>query len=163
MPFVQGNVFDPEHITPTEPSYSAPSTSRPILAGLKSLNALRGHVSAIHVSAFFHLFGREQQIEAARALACLLSSTPGSMIFGVHSSRLVSGDRVNPLRNTKIYDFNAQDWSALWDGVIFKKGTVSVETELLDRSKFRPLTGMDGIPLVRSSSSHRLVWCVRRI
>ena len=154
VPFIQGNIFDAAHIDPTEPHYSPPASPRPSLSSLKSLNALRGHVSAIHLSLFFHLFGREQQIAAARALAALLSPEPGSMIFGAHHSSSISGKRINTLRGTEIYDFNPEDWTSLWDGEIFKRGTVQVEVGLRDwenRSEEEL-----GYP------PNQLVWCIKR-
>ena len=121
MPFIQGNIFDAAHIDPAEPHYAPPAEPRPSLPSLQSLNSLQGHVFAIHLSLFFHLFGREQQVAAACALAALLSPEPGSMIFGAHHSSSISGRRVNTLRGTDIYDFNPEDWISLWDGEIFKK------------------------------------------
>lgn len=73
VPFVQGDVFDPKHIAPASPLYTPPSTPRPDLSTLASLTPLQGHVSAIHVAAFFHLFQEDGQLKAARALASLLS------------------------------------------------------------------------------------------
>ena len=96
----------------------------------------------------------EERVAAARALAALLSPEPGSMIFGAHHSSSISGRRVNTLRGTDIYDFNPEDWISLWDGEIFKKGTVQVEAGLRDwenRSEEEL-----GYPPTQ------LVWCVKR-
>jgi len=96
VPFVQGNVFDPKHIAPASPLYTPPSTPRPDLSSLDSLIPLQGHVSAIHVAAFFHLFQEDDQLKAARALASLLSSEKGSFIFGSHGALRKKGVRKTP-------------------------------------------------------------------
>lgn len=135
VPFVQGSVFDPQHIAPRPPYYAPPSTPRPDLTSLTSLTPLQGHVSAIHVSAFFHLFEKEEQIAAAHALASLLSPEPGSMIFGTHSTLEVSG--LSQLWSSKrtIYCFNPEDWKVFWEEEVFEKGSVKVEAALADMSK----------------------------
>ncbi|EJD05463.1 uncharacterized protein FOMMEDRAFT_77875 [Fomitiporia mediterranea MF3/22] len=160
VPFIQGSVFDPNHIAPTPPHYSPPSTPRPDLATLTSLKPLQGHVSAIHVSAFFHLFGKEQQIIAAQALASLLSPLPGSMIFGTHSSRDTSGEITHPGSGDIVYNFNPEDWCALWDGTIFRKGSVSVEARLIDNPIWR---GKEFNNATEGTKRHGMVWSVKRI
>ncbi|CDO72721.1 hypothetical protein BN946_scf184990.g4 [Trametes cinnabarina] len=90
--FVPGDVFDPAHITVTPPFYAPPVDTLPDLSALTSLNPSRGHVSAIHSSAFFHLFDEEKQEHIARAMGGLLSPEPGSIILGTHSaSRNLNG------------------------------------------------------------------------
>ncbi|KAF9240253.1 hypothetical protein BU15DRAFT_61578 [Melanogaster broomeanus] len=68
----------------TYPVGAFPLRPRPDLSALTSLNPLRGHCSVINASSFFHLFNEERQLHAARALAGLLSSEPGSLICGIH-------------------------------------------------------------------------------
>ncbi|KAL5476781.1 hypothetical protein ACEPAI_2967 [Sanghuangporus weigelae] len=163
VPFVQGDIFDPRHIAPSPPFYSAPTTPCPTLSTLNSLTPLQGYVSAIHVAQFFHLFGKEDQIKAARALASLLSPLPGSMIFGSHSTKSVSCEIIHPgsAGGFSVYCFSPEDWCALWDGVIFEKGTVEVKAELRDRStmpQFREDYGTD----TEETRRRPLVWCVKR-
>lgn len=76
------------------------------------------------------------------------------MLFGIHSSRTTSGERVNPVRHVKKYDFNPEDWVNLWDGVVFKKGTVVVDVELHDREKPRAAAAAD---------TKLMVWSVKRV
>lgn len=157
VPFIQGSVFDAALIAPSPAFYqdTPPPGARPTdLTSLTSLTPLQGHISAIHVSAFFHLFGREQQVAAAHALASLLNPERGAMLFGIHSSRTTSGERVNPIRNVKIYDFNPEDWVNLWDGTVFKKGTVIVDVELHDRERPRAAAAVD---------TKLMVWSVKRV
>ncbi|KAL5498700.1 hypothetical protein ACEPAH_2055 [Sanghuangporus vaninii] len=161
VPFVQGDIFDPKHITPLPPFYSPPTTPRPTLSALSSLTPLQGHVSAIHVSQFFHLFRKEDQIAAARAIASLLSPLSGSMIFGSHTSKSISCEIVHP-GGFNVYCFAPEDWCALWDGVIFEKGMVEVKAELKDRStmpQFREDYDTDTDEIRR----RLIVWCVKRV
>ncbi|KAH9927499.1 uncharacterized protein BXZ73DRAFT_90753 [Epithele typhae] len=79
--FIAGDAFDPAHLECVPPfTTDSARTPRPDLPTLTSLNPLRGHVAAIHISAVFHLFGEEEQ--------------PGSMIFGLQSGRAEKGFRV---------------------------------------------------------------------
>ncbi|KAL5521597.1 hypothetical protein ACEPAF_2345 [Sanghuangporus sanghuang] len=164
VPFIQGDIFDPKHIALSPPLYSPPTTPRPTLFTLSTLTPLKGYVSAIHVSRFFHLFGKEDQITAARALASLLSPLPGSMIFGSHSTKSVSCEIIHPgsAGGFNVYCFAPEDWCALWDGMIFKKGTVEVKAELKDRNTM-PQFREDHGTYTEETRRRPLVWCVKRI
>ncbi|KAI5120897.1 hypothetical protein M0805_002997 [Coniferiporia weirii] len=162
IPFIQGNVFDPLHIAPTAPHYSPPTTPRPTLSMLTSLTPLQGHVSAIHVSSFFHLFEKAEQIAAARALASLLSPLPGSIIFGTHTSTPISGTKKLTVRKTQIYCYSPEDWCALWNGEVFEKGTVAVEAALEYKDPWRG-RGFEGDADDPQTKRHSMVWCVRRL
>ncbi|KAH8116127.1 hypothetical protein DFH11DRAFT_1702203 [Phellopilus nigrolimitatus] len=164
IPFIPGDVFDPLHIAPAQPYYSPPTTPRPTLSMLTSLTPLQGYVSAIHVSAFFHLFDEAEQLTAARALASLLSPLTGSMIFGAHSSALVSGLRETPnVRGRHIYCYSPEDWRALWDGVIFAKGTVEVEAALVDSASWRGRVHTNEADLGKETMWRSMVWHVKRV
>ena len=166
MPFVQGDIFDKNYINPAPPCYEVPATPRPDLQSLpskKSLTPLQGHVSAIHVSAFFHLFQNDGQIYAAKALASLLSPTPGSMIFGTHLSTDDNMSKAMTISvNTSIYGFNIEDWTKLWNGEIFKEGSVRVDAEL----RHNPGGMVCGGPVATIELEGRMqefVWCVTRM
>ncbi|KAI0322175.1 hypothetical protein OF83DRAFT_1167835 [Amylostereum chailletii] len=130
--FVAGDAFDPAHLETVPPFTiaSPPTTPRPILSELKSLNPLRGHVSAIHTSSFFHLFDENGQQRLAHAVAGLLSPEPGSMIFGQHSGLPQKGFRMSSFLAREGFAHGPDSWRELWDGEVFAKGTVKVETEL---------------------------------
>ena len=153
--FVPGNVFDTEHLSIVAPfiANSPPATSVPDLSTLTSLNPLHGHVSAIYISRFFHLFPKDAQVRLARALAGLLSPKPGSMIFGIQLGLPESGELENPLSPTprRLFCHNSRSWSELWDGEVFPKGTVKVTAFVTEGSKD-----------AETSSLHRLVWSVTR-
>lgn len=76
--FLAGDMFDDAHLSPTTPTPSGPP---PPVGSVNSLTELRGHVSAITTSSFFHLFGEEKQFEVCKRLAALLDPRPGSIIW----------------------------------------------------------------------------------
>jgi len=123
------------------------------------LTPLSGHLSAIHASSFFHLFDEPQQFELARALAGLLSPEPGSLIFGEHGAKPVKGYRTDaPPRQDGTYQFchSPESWTELWDGVVFNKGTVKVETTLVEIDR-KDLTNKEGV------SFYVMAWSVTRL
>lgn len=145
--FVAGNAFDPAHLEPVPPFRSPPSTPRPDLSSLTSLNPLLGHVSIIHASLFFHLFDEPHQLRLARAVASLLSPTPGSVIFGTHCGRTSKGLRAEDSRsrgNHTMFCHSPESWRDLWDGQIFEYGEVKVDTwlrDVTDRIDQKPVEG----------------------
>lgn len=152
--FVAGDAF--EMITPRCPFYDEPDTPRPVLKSLTSLTPLQGHVSAIHASAFFHLFGEEKQQKFARRIATLLSPAPGSVVFGLHVGNTEKGYITDPKENQKraMFCHSPESWSELWDGEVFKKGTVRVEawTKEVERVDLGP-----------GAKFFLLIWAVTRL
>ena len=160
MPFVAGDVFDPAHLETVPPFYAPPETSLPQLNALTSLNPLRGHVSAIHASSFFHLFDEEKQLQLAQALACLLSPEPGSMLLGSHGGRPEKGYRVEAYRNSQgshMFCHCPESWVELWDGQVFEKGTVKVDAIL------REVKRADLLGSLPKAKFYLLVWSVTRL
>ncbi|CDO69705.1 hypothetical protein BN946_scf184851.g93 [Trametes cinnabarina] len=157
VPFISGDAFDPAHLEPIPPFYSPPATPRPELSTITSLNPLRGHVSAIHASAFFHLFDEEQQLQLARALGGLLSPEPGSMILGAHGGAPEKGFRPNSMRTREMFCHSPASWKELWDGGIFRKGTVKVEAFLHETER------REAGDIAPGMSRHLLVWSITRL
>ncbi|KAI0336234.1 hypothetical protein GY45DRAFT_591939 [Cubamyces sp. BRFM 1775] len=156
--FIPGDVFAPSHVAVAPPIYAPPPESVPDLSGLTSLNPLRGHISAIHASAFFHLFDEAKQEHVARALAGLLSAEPGSIIFGTHGSAPDKGAKsfsfgMNDEHSHTMFCHSPKSWKELWDGQVFKKGSVSVETRLIEVAGLNQ--GQNGF--------YFLEWCVTRL
>ncbi|KAH9846620.1 hypothetical protein C2E23DRAFT_890709 [Lenzites betulinus] len=165
VPFIPGDVFDPKHIETVPPFYSPPDIPLPELSTLTSLNPLRGHVSAIHASAFFHLFDEEKQLKIAKTLAGLLSPEPGSMILGEHSGLPEKGLRqetpgavVHYGRVFPMFCHGPASWKEMWDGQVFKKGTVKVDVVLTVRKDQGALSGIDA-----GRTYNRLTWSVTRL
>ncbi|KAI0066442.1 hypothetical protein BV25DRAFT_1988214 [Artomyces pyxidatus] len=134
VPFISGDAFNPAHLAVLPPfTLAAPPTSaRPDLASLTSLNPLRGHVSAIYASALFHLFQEDQQEQLARAFAGLLSPEPGSMLLGQHAGspekRLLTSGFSGQTRCCH----SPESWRELWEGIFAEVGAkVHVETKLI--------------------------------
>ncbi|KAF8732671.1 hypothetical protein AX14_004106 [Amanita brunnescens Koide BX004] len=143
--FVAGDIFDPSMIVPRSPFYMPDlplltAHAPPELRSLTSLTPLQGRASAIFLCAFFHLFDEAKQLQLARQLASLISPLPGSVIFGAHITMLVNGMRnLESAPSSKAFCHSPESWKELWDGIVFEKGTVSVETgvKLLDRGPGR--------------------------
>lgn len=126
-----GDAFDPEFLSIIAPSYDVSPAPAIDLSSLKSLNPLHGRISVINAIAFFHLFNEEKQLHVARALAGLLSAQPGSVICGFDTGALEKGIVTSNFRGVEYQTFShsPETWSSLWDGEVFEKGTVKVQTE----------------------------------
>ncbi|TFK50833.1 hypothetical protein OE88DRAFT_1712763 [Heliocybe sulcata] len=129
VPFIPGNALESTLIGSTEPRYSPPSSPAPELSSLTSLTPLLGRVSAIHASAFFHVFNEAEQFQVAQRLGALLSTEPGSVIFGSHEGRPESGTR-EYIPGVRMFCHSPESWRELWEERIFKKGSVKVDAQL---------------------------------
>ncbi|KAK0219998.1 hypothetical protein IW262DRAFT_994318 [Armillaria fumosa] len=152
--FIPQDIFQLKGLTKEGVPLSVPNISQ-----VQSLADLRGNISAIHTSAFFHLFDEEGQFEIAKIMAALLSSEPGSMIFGVHGGQPEKGIREvgsNSSRRHGMFCHSPESWRALWDGEIFPKGSVRVDAFLHagERNRNHLDTVDSGV------KSYHLVWCV---
>ncbi len=143
--FIAADIFELKDLA------KQPLASAPELSKVQSFAELSGSVSAIHASSFFHLFDEQQQSELAKITAALLSSAPGSMIFGSHGANPTKGLRTETFGNRTLSMFchSPESWKALWDGGVFPEGTVSVDTFL------KEVAG-DGF----KEKAYFLVWCV---
>ena len=146
VPFIPGDAFDPNILVSVPPFYDVPSTPIPSLSSLSSLTPLHGHISAIHTSSFFHLFSEERQLQLAQALASLLYPLPGSLILGIHLGLPERGNRPRP-SGSSMFCHSPDSWRDLWDGIVFKKGTVDVQAKLKDVS----------------NDTYLLIWSVTRL
>ncbi|KAJ3970848.1 hypothetical protein EV361DRAFT_914124 [Lentinula raphanica] len=131
VPFIQGDIFDTDFLEAIEPytMRKPPSTPVPDLKSLTSLNPLRGHLSACFCGAFFHLFGEDGQKQIASALASLLSPEPGSMIFGVHGSRVERGFWHPTGSERYMFCHSPESWKELWED-LWGKDHVEVKARL---------------------------------
>ncbi|KAK0435186.1 hypothetical protein EV421DRAFT_1837199 [Armillaria borealis] len=156
--FIPQDIFQLKGLTKEDVPPSG--ISIPKLSQVQSLADLRGNISAIHTSAFFHLFDEEGQFEVAKIMAVLLSSEPGSMIFGVHGGRPEKGLRSevgsNSGRRRNMFCHSPESWRSLWDGEIFPKGSVRVDAFL--HASERDHNRLDTVD--PSIKTYHLVWCV---
>ncbi|KAF7791668.1 hypothetical protein EIP86_002691 [Pleurotus ostreatoroseus] len=131
--FIPGDVFNPAFLTTAPIPEAKPAGPPPALNNLTSLTPLNGHLSAIHASAFFHLFSEEKQLEVARLLAPLLSPEPGSIVFGGHLGATQYG--VQEWKNSHgihMFCHSPESWKEVWETKVFKPGQVRVDAFLVD-------------------------------
>lgn len=158
LKFIPGDAFDPAFIAPHDPFYEPPATPVPDLQSLTSLTPLQGHIAAIHASSFVHLFNEEQQTQVCKALASLVSPEPGSTIFGAHGGLPKKGLRSSTIGTIrKMFCHDPDTWKELWDGRIFKKGTVKVETQLVEYKRD------DFVEEFKDEKFYILIWSVTRL
>lgn len=131
VPIIVADIFDPSILEPVASCKYPPKTPIPALSSLTSLNPLRGHISVIHASYFFHLFSEEKQLLLAQALAGLLSPEPGSVIFGTQvghpgPTKIItkSADGAN------LYCDSPESWRSLWIGPVFEQSEVEFEVTI---------------------------------
>jgi hypothetical protein len=110
---------------------------------LTTLTPLRGKLSAIFAIALFHVFNEEQQIELAHRLGSLLSPKPGSMILGW---QVGAEEKKNETELwAHMFCQSPDAWRDVWDGQVFKKGTVRFEVILKHVPEAPPDMDLDGI------------------
>jgi hypothetical protein len=126
---------------------------------LTSLNQLCGHVTAIHASALFQLFSEEKQRALAQALGSLLAPVSGACIFGWSPGLPEAGYVEYQCKASYPRQFchSPASWEALWNGVVFPKGSVEVEARLEEFEHDLEATLKGGFPI------KRLDWVVRRM
>jgi hypothetical protein len=160
--FVAGDIFSNSILDLSTP----PLSRRPALnQALASLTPLKNHISVIHTSAFFHLFGETAQRELAHRLGVLLSSNPGSIIFGSQIGAMDNQEykEVTPQGREK-YRHSPQSWTRLWDEV-FGVGNCQVDTYNIPEEVRDSQNGMKAMDDWAPGLVHhtKLVWMVRRI
>lgn len=152
--FIHADLLDEAQLTPGPPSNDAPD-----LANLSSLNQLRGHVTAIHAAALFHLFPEEKQRALALALGSLLASVSGASIFGWSTGATEAGfiEFETSVSHPRQFVHSPSSWEELWNGVVFPKGSVKVEARVTDFDHDVGVRLRGGLP------PKRLDWVVRRM
>ena len=132
-----------------------------------SLDPLRHHVSVIHVSAVFHLFSEQQQLQLARRLGALLSPLPGSIVLGKHVGLPVAGIKTDACGGVQeMYCHSPDSWRAMWEGAVFEPGSVLVRAELSDGTDMpteRPFEEQGTDNPERWRSTQWLRWSVERV
>lgn len=156
VPFIQADAFSDASLAPSPLPTRTPSAPLPPLTTLTALTPLVGRLSAIHASAFFHLFPEDQQLELARRIAPLLSPERGSLIFGAHGGLPEKGVRARKnSHGIHMFCHSPASWAQLWESEVFAEGQVKVDAFL--RENVRKDT--DGVEV----RHHVLVWSVTRL
>ncbi|KAG2367867.1 hypothetical protein BDR07DRAFT_1350441 [Suillus spraguei] len=126
-----GDVFDPEFLSIAAPPNDVSTAPAIDLSSLKSLNPLHGRISAINATRLFHLFTEDKQVHLAKALAGLLSAQPSSVICGYQVGLTLEKGMVTANisgSEHQLFAHSPKTWTFLWDGEVFEKGSVKVET-----------------------------------
>ena len=156
--FLAGDAFDDAHLCPTAPAQSGGS---PPVASVTTLTELRGHISAIHASSFFHLFDEEKQFDLAKRIGSLLDLRPGSIIFGSHGGTPVKGQRQGSFIR-KAFAHSPESWTELWEEQIFERGQVKVTATLVEVDLVAERVNRIP-PLVEGYKPYWLFWSVERL
>ena len=161
--FIEGNILDPAFLAPAPLLPTSPNplpSPSPALASVTKLSELHGHISAIFLGAFFHLFPFDKQTEVARLLLGLLSPLPGSMIFGVQGGRIEKGLWC-PAPGTRMNCHSPDSWPQMWEPLFAEVGT---KCEV--RASLREAPGGDsmfGTYPDNTERFHVLEWSVTRV
>ncbi|KAF2867678.1 hypothetical protein BDV95DRAFT_172554 [Massariosphaeria phaeospora] len=75
------------------------------------LNRLDGEIDIVHAASFFHLFGWEGQLQAAKRMVSLVKPKPGSLIVGRHIGN------INPGEEASKFMHDADSFALLWKQV----------------------------------------------
>lgn len=154
--FLAGDAFNDAHLCPTAPVSPGPP---PPIASVNTLTELRGHISVIHASSFFHLFDEEEQFELAKRVGSLLDTRPGSIIFGSHAGLRCKGQRQG---NIKSFSHSPESWAELWEEQIFEKGQVKVTTSMVEVDIVAEK--LDRVlPIAAGTNPDWLFWSVERL
>ncbi|KAE9965456.1 hypothetical protein EG328_009650 [Venturia inaequalis] len=98
-----------------------------------SLTQIYGQMSIVYTGSFFHLFGHEEQFDAAKRVVQLLTPAKGTMIVGrqVGTADVGDGDAEGFLGEKGRFRYNPKTWTRFWDEVGEATGTKwKVEAEL---------------------------------
>lgn len=98
-----------------------------------SLTQIYGQMSIVYTGSFFHLFGHEEQFDAAKRVVQLLTPAKGTMIVGrqVGTANVGDGDAEGFLGEKGRFRHNPKTWTRFWDEVGEATGTKwKVEAEL---------------------------------
>jgi len=163
--FVQGDILDPSFVAV---NLTSPPTSGDVLGACtaqRSLAPLQHLVSAIYASAFFHLFGEDDQTHIAKACYALLSHQPGSIIFGSHRGSDIPASRGTERGDS--FAHSPESWREMWKKVA-PDGSLQVDAWLSDDET----TVSDTLATEEQATDERgiqlfkgrwLVWVVRRV
>lgn len=157
--FIPGDVFDTSFLPQGGVHDEAADGGLLDISALTSLAPLRGQLSAIYTYSFFHLFSEEQQTQLAYNLGSLLSSEPGSMIFGAQTGMPEKGVRTEKRPSSEVvtlFCHSPESWTEMWNAV-FGEGTVEVQAYLEETQVQR------GFQAAMGRKYWYLIWSVTRV
>ncbi|KAK3672949.1 hypothetical protein LTR78_007059 [Recurvomyces mirabilis] len=84
-----------------------------------TLNPERDTFDMIHAASFFHLFSRDEQVEAVTKALRSLKSKPGSMLFGRQTAVANAGAiKLSATRSGEMYRHTPESWKELLEQVV---------------------------------------------
>ena len=131
VPFLEGDVFDPAFLAAQPPPSAPLPHNPPALDAITSLNPLRGHVAAVYMGKFLHIFDEAGQARLARALAGLLSPEPGSILFGVQGALPVRGPFKPGTSDWTMFCHSPESLGALFEEAFGGKGKIRFESRMI--------------------------------
>ncbi|EJF59791.1 hypothetical protein BD309DRAFT_953483 [Dichomitus squalens] len=134
VPFIEGDVFDPDFLAIAEPPSKDVTLicPPPSLKDLVSLNPLRGHVSAVYMGKFLHIFDEAGQAHIAKALAGLLSPEPGSILFGVQGALEDKGPFTPTSSDWTMFCHSPESLGKLFEDAFGGPGTIKFESRMVE-------------------------------
>lgn len=174
LAFFEGDIFQTEFATNADSESTpnlnivSPRVDGPIpdLHMLKNLGELKGKISVINASAFFHLFDHEKQRELAHLMNELLSPQPGSMMLGGQGGAITA--QVLPSHISKVVGLHSPEtWKELLTGSggPFKPSDVEfracLEPFSLERLGITAPTTQTGDS--NTGQGYWLLWSVKRL
>ncbi|PSS37140.1 hypothetical protein PHLCEN_2v1013 [Hermanssonia centrifuga] len=153
VPSISGDVFDPTFLALAELPRNRTTKALAPLSALSTLTPLRGHLTAILASSFFHLFDE-------------FSPEPGSIgIFGEHRARPEKGIRIevagmNTHSLMRLFCHCTESWKTLWERYVFGfEGKVKVEAFLEDIER----EDFTAVEPEGTSKFYMMTWSVTRL
>lgn len=134
VPFLQGDVLDPAFLAVADPlpKNCPPTGFVPPLKSLTSLNPLRGHVSAVYLGKFLHVFDEAGQAYIAQALAGLLSREPGSILFGVQGALEERGPFTPAGSDWTMFCHSPESLGKLFEDAFGGPGMIKFESRMVE-------------------------------
>lgn len=127
-----------------------------IFAATSPLDQLDGTVDIIQASSFFHLFGRDEQLQAGAKVMKLLKHVSGSMIFGRQMGRPGGAGTGGSKSGGKAYWHDEESFHKLWNEIANEAG-VKVDIEIgFEEGAIRNSNKKE-----QDDQNRRLRYCVR--
>ncbi|VDB84011.1 unnamed protein product [Peniophora sp. CBMAI 1063] len=160
--YIQGDILDSSYLAtaPPAPTHECSAQTDVDTRKITTLTELQHGVSAIHLSAIFHLFPESAQVYLARALAGLLAPHRGACIFGWSVASTSSQAELvcvqSGVSHPRLWLHSPGSWKDLWEDVFG-------ETQVEVRAEVRDFENDVGVLLENGDRPRMLVWSVTRI
>jgi SAM-dependent methyltransferase len=131
-----------------------------------NLKQLNGTIDIVHAASFFHLFGYQQQVVAAKQIVALMKPKAGGVIVGQQIGNVNAGERRRDTDQTKSrFSHDIKSFAKMWEEVGDETGTKwEVEARLLPLDVARNYTGSNHYTGVGLPEGTRwMTFSVRRV